>query len=645
MEFKKMSEPGQIGSLKTKNRIVCASMVRNWATDDGLVTERLINNYTAIAAGGVGMIILGACYVEPLGKGFLNQLGICDDKHIEGLRTLGDAVHRYGVKLGAQIFHSGRQTIPKFCGGQPVAPSPKPCGVMRAMDPEYTPRELSTVEVERLADSFAEAALRNKKAGLDFMELHGAHGYMINQFLSPYTNERTDKYGGDLAGRMRFVLEVIEKIRSRLGQAYPVTIRLNGSDFIQGGMDIDYTLEVVKELDRAGIDGFHITGEIYESFPKGKMISPMSIQPAPLVEFAAAVKQVTSKPVVAVAKIYRPHLIEDVLAKNQADFVAIGRSLLADPEFPNKVRDGRLDDINYCTTCQGCQARLFSQLDVQCVVNPWCGRERELEIRRTSKSKKVMVVGGGPAGMQAAWVAAKRGHEVWLYEKNHQLGGQMRLASVPPTRDDWNVFTTYLMRQVDEAGVNVITGREATKELVFQEEPDVLIVATGSSPVVPGIAGIKNTNVVEARDVLGGKSKYRGPIVVVGGGLVGCGVAEWLAEKGLKVRLVEMQGDIAPDMFFNEKTTMLERWQNLGIEILTGKRVTAITSSGVTVEEEGRSEEIAGETVVLAIGAKADDKLADLKAKVSEFFMIGDCVKPRKIMEAVYEGTKVGCEI
>ena len=645
MEFKKMFEPGEIGGMKVKNRIALAPMVRNWATEDGLVTERLLDHYAVIAAGGAGLIILEACYVQPIGRGFLNELGIYDDKCVKGLKSLADVVHQNGAKLGTQLFHAGRQTVPAFCGGQPVAPSPKPCGIMRFIDPEYTPRELSTEEVGSLAEDFAEAARRCKEADLDFVELHGAHGYLINQFLSPYTNQRSDKYGGDFAGRMRFVLEVLERARSKVGSDYPITIRLNGDDFIEGGVDIGYTLKVVKELDKAGIDGFHITGEIYESFPKGKMISPMSIQPAPLVELAAAVKRETSKPVIAVAKIYRPQLMEDVLVKNQADFVAIGRSLLADPELPNKVLKGQMEEINYCITCQGCQELLFSQKDVQCTVNPWCGREKELDIKPAAKGKKVMVVGGGPAGMQAAWVAAKRGHDVSLYEKGYRLGGMMSLAAMPPTREDWNVFSRYQMRQVLQNGVKVMIGKEVTRDVIRTEKPDVLVVAAGSYPVRPDIPGMGNMNVVEARDVFQGRAKYRGPVIVVGGGSVGCGVAEWLAEKGEKVKIVEMLEDIAQDMFLNEKTTMLERWKNLDIEILTKRKLTSITLKGVTVQADGKTEEIAGETVVLAMGAKANQELGDLKGEIPEFFMIGDCVEPRKIINAVYEGTKVGCQI
>nr|HID58740.1 FAD-dependent oxidoreductase [Desulfobacterales bacterium] len=646
MTFEKMFEEGHIGTMKLENRIVCPPMVRNWASEEGLVTDRLINNYVAIAAGGVGMIIVEASYIHPIGKGFVNQLGIYDDKCIEGLKALAVAIHNHGVKAGVQIHHAGRQTIPEFCGGQPVAPSPKPCGIMKFLDPEYSPRELTTEEVGLMADCYAEAARRNKDAGFDFVEIHGAHGYLITQFLSPYTNERTDKYGGDFAGRMRFVLEIVEKIRAKVGPDYPVTIRLSGSEFMEGGIDIAYTRKIVQELDKAGIDAFHISGEIYESYPQGRMIPPMATPAAPLVELATAVKEVTSKPVITVSKIYRPGLVEDVLVKNQADFVAIGRSLLADPEWPKKVKEGRLGEINYCITCQGCIDLLFSQQDVRCTVNPWCGREEELEIKPVPTAKKVMVAGGGPAGMEAAWVAAQRGHQVTLYEKNHQLGGQMVLAAMPPTRDDINVFTRYQIRQLAKNGVSVITGKEVTPELVNEEKPDVIIIATGSCPTKPDIPGVDGTNVVDARDVLRGTVRCRSPIIVAGGGLVGCGVAEWLAQKGEKVKIVEMLENVAQDMGLNDMMMLLDRLSKLGVEIFTKKRITKIDLHGVTVEEEGKAEEIAGETVVLAMGARPDQELTEaVKGQVLELYTVGDSVEPRKSMDAIYEGAKAGCQV
>lgn len=649
MVFKKMFDPGQIGTMAVKNRIVCPPMVRNWATVDGLATDRLINNYAAIAAGGVGMIVVEASFTHPIGKGFVNQLGVHDDKCTDGLKKLADAVHAAGsgVKVGIQPHHAGRQTIPKFCGGDPVSASPSPCGIMRFLDPTHDVHELSIQEVAQMADSYADAARRNKEAGFDFVEIHGAHGYLITQFLSPYTNKRTDQYGGDFAGRMRFALEVLEKVRAKVGTDYPVTIRLSGSEFMEGGMDLPYVQKVVQALDKVGgIDGYHISSEIYESYPGGRMIPPMATPPCPVVWLAAGIKEVTSKPVIAVSKIYRPELVEDVLAKGQADFVATGRSFFADPEWPNKVKAGRLDEINYCITCQGCIDRLFTQVDVQCTVNPRCGREKEMAITPAPKAKKVMVVGGGPAGMEAAWVAAERGHQVTLYEKANQFGGQMLLAAMPPTREDQGVFTRYQLRRVVKAGVSVVTGKEVTPALVKEEKPDAVIITTGSLPKKPNIPGIDGVNVVEARDVLRGILKTRSPVIVTGGGLVGCGVAEWLAEKGQKVKIVEMLPEVAPDMGLNDKVAMLGRLEKLGVEIFTNKNITKITPKGVTVEEGGKTEDIVGETVVIALGSSPDRTLADaVKGQVAEIYTAGDCVEARKCLEAVYEGAKAGCTV
>lgn len=647
MAFQKMFEAGYIGKMGLKNRIVLAPMVRNWATEEGAVTDRLISNYVAIAEGGVGMMIVEASYVShPVGKGFVRELGVWDDKLIPGLKELAQAVHAQDVKIGVQIHHAGRQTYSQVCGTQPVAPSPVPCPIMQFLAPGEVPRELTTEEVGKVAGDYAEAARRVKEAGFDFVELHKAHGYLITQFLSPITNQRTDRYGGDFAGRMRFALEVVEKTRAKVGPDFPVTTRLIGSEFLEGGMDLAYTQKVVQELDKAGLDGFHISGEIYASYPQGRMIPPMATPPCPLVEFAAGVKQVTSKPVITVSKIYRPELVEDILVKNQADFVAVGRGFLADPQWPNKVKAGKLDDINFCTTCQACIDRLFAQLDVQCMVNPWCGREKELEAKPAARPKKVMIVGGGPAGMEAAWVAADRGHRVTLYEKSNQLGGQQLLAAIPPTREDLNVFTRYQMRQLNKTGVSVVTGKEVTPELVGAEKPDSVIITTGSTPLKPLIPGVDGINVVGARDVLSGRAATRQPVIVAGGGLVGCGVAEYLADKGQKVKIVEMLGNVASDMGLNDMMMLLVRLEKLGVEIFTNKKITKITLQGVTVEEDGKTEEIPGETVVLAMGAAPDRKLAKaLEGKAVEIYTAGDCVEARKSLEAVYEGAKVGCQV
>lgn len=643
----KMLGKGSIGKMVLKNRIVLPPMVRNYATDKGEVTSRLMNHYETIARGGVGMIIIEASFIHPNGRGFVNQLGIYEDRLIPGLRSLAQAVQTQGVKVGVQIHHSGRQTTQKVSGFQPVAPSPIPCPLMSTFFPGEVPRELTTEEVERMVGAYAEAARRNREAGFDFVEIHGAHGYLITQFLSPLTNHRTDKYGGDFTGRMRFLLEIVEKIRKQVGPDYPVTCRLSGSEFVEGGMDLAYTQRVVQELDKAGVDAFHISGEIYASSLQGHQIPPMAVPPCPLVKFAEGVKQITSKPVIAVSKINRPEMVEGILERKQADFVATGRWLLADPEWPNKIKAGRLEDINFCISCnQGCHYRLSSQLDVQCTVNPWVGREIEMAVKPASRRKKVMVVGGGPSGMEAAWVAAERGHQVTLYEKTGQLGGQFILAAIPPNREDIAVFTKFQVRQIKETGVKVVTGQEVSPELIRAEEPEVVVVATGSTQLRPSISGIDGENVVDAREVLREKVTTKDTVIVAGGGMIGCEVAEYLAEKGKKVNIVEMLSEVALDMPRSERYLLLARLEKLGVKIFANRKILKITHQGVVVKREERKENIIGETVVLAMGSEPDRRLARvLKGLVPEVYAVGDCVEARKGLEAIYEGAKVGCQI
>lgn len=639
--FEKMFDKGRLGRMEVRNRIVLPPMVRNYATNNGEVTARILDHYETIARGGVGMIIVEASFVHPTGRGFFHQIGIHSDRLVPGLCSLADVIKRHGARAGIQIHHAGRQTLKSVIGENPVAPSPVQCPLHQEV-----PRELSIEEIEAIVDAYAAAAGRAKTAGFDFIEIHGGHGYLITQFLSPLTNRREDRYGGGFGGRMRFVTEVVQKIREMVGDDFPVTIRLSGDEYIEGGYDLAYAKKVVKELENLGIDGFHISGEIAASFPQGRQIAPMAVAPCPLVPLAKEIKNTTAKPVIAVGKIYRPEIVEDILLNNYADFIATGRWLIADPRWPNKVKAGRLEDINYCITCnQGCIDRLFQQKDVWCMVNPWAGRERELGMEKVVQQKRIMVVGGGPAGMQAAWVAAERGHTVTLYEKDPELGGQFILAAIPPKRKDIDVFRRYQIHKLESSGVKTVIGKEVAEDLIKKETPDLVILAIGSEPFIPEIVVHKGVEVVESREVLRG-ARTHDTVIVAGGGMVGCEVAEYLAEMGKRVKIVEQLPEIAIDCGVNDRHLLLDRIRTLGIEIYTNSRVKTVTQRGVKVDSVKGEQEITGRTVVVCMGSKPRTDLVEfLKKNGINFCMAGDCKEALKGIEAVYDGTKVGCTV
>ena len=636
--YPKLFEPIQIGSMKLKNRLILSGINVNYAAEDGKVTKRLKDFYVERAKGGVGMVQTGICYVDPLGRFFTNMMGIHDDSVIPGLKELAQEVQSYGAAFVVQLCHVGRYASSKIIGTQPVAPSAVASRVSHEM-----PRELTVDEIKAIIEAFAQGARRARDAGADAVDLAGAVGYMIAQFLSPYSNKRDDEYGGDAGRRMQFVLEIIDRIQQTVGKDYPIMIRISGDEFISGGNTLDDMKVVAQGLEKAGVASINVIPGWHES--PVPLVS-WHVPPAHYAYLAEEIKKLVKVPVIASNRINTPELAERLIAEGRVDMVTMARALIADPELPRKAQAGRADEIRPCVACnQGCYDRLFANQDISCMSNPAAGREEEFAIRPAGTPRKVMVVGGGPAGMEAARVAASRGHEVTLYERSESLGGQLALAAVPPGKDEINSLVSYFSNQLAKLGVKVILGQEATAETVSREKADVVIVAAGARPLIPSMPGVQGANVVTAHHVLAGTAGTGQRVVVVGGGQVGIETADFLAEKGKTVTILEMLDKLGPDLGVTVRWIAMKKLSERGIKATPGARVLEITPTGVTYEKDGATQSVDAETVVLAVGARAEKKLMeDLENKV-EAYSVGDCVQARKALDAIYEGAKVGLRV
>lgn len=638
--FRKLFTPYKIGSMEVSNRLVVPAMVTNFCTEDGYATERYIAYHEAKAKGGWGLIITEDHNVEKNAKGYRFIPGLWSDDHIESHRQLTDRIHRYETKIVAQIYHPGRQSTYVSNGGvQPVAPSAIPCPWCRDL-----PREMTVEEIKKVVSQFGDAALRAKKAGFDGVEIHGAHGYLIAQFMSPYTNKRTDEYGGCLQKRMRLVKEIIEDIRSKVGEDFPVIFRISADEVMPGGRDMAETGVIVRLLESWGVDALHISTGVYGN---DGIVSNYTKPHAWAVKYAEEVKKLVNIPVITVNRINDPLMADLIIDTGKADFVAMGRGSLADPDLPNKAKSGDLESIRYCIGCmQGCTRSTYANIPISCSVNPTLGLEYTTHLDKAATVKKVFVAGGGPAGMEAARAAALKGHDVHLYEKNDYLGGQFKAAAYPPYKGELASFTAWQIAELKKAkNVTIHLGTELTPEIVKSEKPHVVIVATGATPIIPSIPGVNRPNVLLAQDVLLGKVATGDNCFVAGGGSVGLETAAHLAIQLKRVAIAEMLPELAQGEDRDIVQAYLRILDEYGVVRFTDTRVVEIAETGVLLEKNGVTTLYPCDTVILAFGSTKNDSLAAaLEGLTEKVVTVGDAVKVGHLLEAVRQGFWAGLE-
>lgn len=627
--------PLTVGSLEIKNRMAVAAMVTCYCDDDGMPTEQYIAYHEARAKGGFGLIITEDYAVDPAGRGFWCA-GLWKDEQIAPHRELTERVHAAGAKIFAQIYHCGRQTAAALIGTQPVAPSALPCPSMGEV-----PHALTREEIRTIVGQFGDTALRAKQAGFDGVELHGAHGYLIAEFLSAYSNKRTDSYGGPLHNRLRFPLEVIADVRAKCGDDFPVSFRISADEYVIGGRDIAETTTVCRALEAAGIDLLHISAGTYES--AWAIIPPLGRPYAWLADFAAQVKQVVKIPVQVVGRIKDPDVAEGILQAGKADLISFARASLADPDLPRKYAEGHPEQIRQCIGCnQGCITILFANQPIRCLVNPSCGYEGAQEVKPAATTKKVLVVGGGPAGLEAARGARLAGHDVVLHERQDHLGGNFLVGAVPPGKGELTSYITWLGEELGRLGVPIRLCSEADADVVAREHPDVVVYAAGAGHVRPPIAGIDGAHVVDACDVLTGRATTGGRVVVAGGGMIGSETALYLASLGRQVTIVDQLPGVALEENASRRYFLMKEFDEYKVEAVVNATITRITDCGVDVDQQGTPRTLACDTVVLALGMTPDVAKLDAIRAVADVKVIGDAVEASDGLRASREGFVCG---
>ena len=638
MKIEKIFTPFNIGKCEIPNRLVVPAMVANMCPD-GLATKQFIKYHEEKAKGGWGLIITEDYRINPNAAGYPAVAALYDESQISSHKKLVDAVHKHGSKIFAQIYHAGRQANHNVNGGiQPVSSSPVPCPWNKEV-----PHELTVEEIQELVRQFGVTASNAKKAGFDGIEIHAAHGYLIHEFLSPNCNHRIDEYGGTYENHMRFLKEIMEETRKKIGPDFPISVRFSAQENSEGGRRWFESRQMLMDIEEWGADVIHLSNGMYGVRSSVGIVASFFQQHGWNQDYAAEAKKFLKIPVITVGRVSEPAMAEDIIVSGKADFIAMGRASLADPHWPEKAKKGCVNDIRMCIGClQGCTASTYQGVPLYCLVNPELGHEYEYDYTKAAETKKVYIAGAGIAGMEAARAAAIKGHKVDIFEKTNTVGGQFISAAYPPFKGEFATYTAWLYREIKKYNnITLHLETELTKEMVEKGHPDKVIIASGAKPVIPKVPGIDHEKVVLAEDVLLGKSSIGQSVVIVGGGMVGSETAAYLGMQCKdRVVLVEMRDAIAMDMEAGIRDDLRDCLRRCYVEEYTNTAIAGVTDEGAVLRKGDEEFTIPCDNVVLAVGTRSFTLLADeLKG------IVGDAVKARQAIQASKEGFYAGLTV